>query len=111
MTNQKEPLETTSLIVKFDPNASVQVEQNRVFVAENEDVSVLNQRLNQEAAIQIESLFHSSNDSDAEMEAQLNCFFLIRVGNASQAKKLCQDLNEISFVEEAYIEPPTELAI
>ena len=114
MQDQETP-ERSRVVVKFATGRRVAF-RDRVFVSSTEEnLSPLNDLLRQESDAEVYSLFGPSAEGDQqsfgeEQVPDLSRYYGIALGDADRAERLANELAELPFVEEAYVEPPTTLA-
>ncbi len=100
------------IVVKFMINTNVCLESaGRFTTSGNEDVTTLNTLLNQKRITSVYPLFTSvSNETPEDQKRELQRYIGIDLEDTEAAESLVRDLEQLPFVEQAYIEPPTELA-
>ena len=110
----EERSEGIRIVLKFSQGTQVLLREGKFVSSEGEDISYLNDCLSREPYVEVYSLFDLSPETNQESSAgeqlpDLSRYYSIVVKDIDNAERLNNELNKMSFVEEAYIEPPTYL--
>ena len=103
-------------VIKFTEGTRAFLQHGAFSSAEGKDLSSLNEWLRRYPPGELFSLFDVSASpgqqlSDAERSFGLDRFFCVVLeANVEEAASRLSELNRMPFLEEAYIEEPTELA-
>jgi len=98
------------IVVKLKANTTIRLDStNRFTTHGNENVDKLNTLLNQRSITSIYPLFSSTTKKTPEAR-ELQRYIGIDLEDAEAAESLVNELENLPFVEQAYIEPSTELA-
>jgi hypothetical protein len=104
------------IVLKFSKETKIHLQEGQFISSEGNNISSINERLNRESELKVYPLFDlpAENNPESTFDEQLpdlSRYYVIVVQDTDTAERLCNELNRMWFVEEAYIEPPTYLAV
>jgi hypothetical protein len=104
------------IVLKFSQETQIFLSEGKFVSSEGKDISYLNDCLSREPDVEVHSLFDLSSETNqvssiGEQFPDLSRYYSIVVKGIDRAERLRNELDKMSFVEEAYIEPLTHLAV
>lgn len=104
------------IVLKFSKETKIHLKEGKFISSEENDISCINECLNREPDLGVYPLFDLPAETNQEsifdeQLPDLSRYYVIVVPDTDTAERICNELNRMLFVEEAYIEPPTCLAV
>jgi hypothetical protein len=104
------------IVLRFAKGRQIVLREGKFVSLKGGELSSLNDRLSQEPDIEISSLFfpspeHQEAEGSEEQDPDLSLYYSIVLKDPIRAEVLANELNSLPFIEEAYVEPPTYLAV